>query len=263
MDKTLNVLRQFCSQWQYKLILGKTYNTPLSIGFDDAQYELLTCVEHDVKGTGSISHGYDHENHDETKGTSWIQPKKCLNCDSKLHFFSDKCSCGSENFKYVNDSRWGIDTKAHFDYEINKYHLWILYPETYSEKCKVFNLKQYIIDGNDAVFNDILEVQLERGSSKLKNFQPYSGDFYASNPKEISSFTIVFDETFGVDVSRNETEEIVYTNSVVKKMLKMMDTTFLNDKDNYLYEDLLPLINVKNKKTSHGKLRGETKRRDK
>jgi hypothetical protein len=263
MDKTLNVLRQFCSQWKFNLKLGKTYNTPLSIGFEDSVYELLTCVEHNIKGTGSISHGYDHDNHDETKGTSWIQPKKCVSCCCKVHFFSDKCLCGSEDFKYINDSRWGIDTKAHFDYKINKYHLWILYPETYSDKCRKFSLKEYIIDANNTVFNDILEVQLEKGSSNSKNFQPFSGDFYVSNPKENSSFTIVFDETFGVEVCRNKTESIVYDKNIVKKMMKMMNTDFSNNKDTYLYKDLLPYINVKNKKTSHGKLRGETKRRDK
>jgi hypothetical protein len=263
MDKTLNVLRQFCSEWQSNLKLGKTYNTPLSIGFEDARFELLTCVEHDIKGTGSISHGYDHNNHDETKGTSWIQPKKCDNCQGKVHFFSKTCACGSENFKYINDSRWGIDANAHFIYKVRMYHLWVLLPESYSHDCTVFKLKQYIIDGNNKPFNDILEVQLERSSSKGKNFLPFSSDFYASNPKEISSFTIVFDEIFGVDVTRNQTEEIVYTKDIVKKMMTMMDLSFLNDKDTYHYDELLPYINVKNKKTSHGKLRGETKRRDK
>jgi hypothetical protein len=261
MDKTLNVLRQFCSQWQSNLKLGKTYNTPLSIGFEDAGFELLTCIEHNIKGTGSISHGYDHNNHDETKGTSWVQPKKCKDCDSKVHFFSEKCSCGSISFKFINDSRWGINAKAHFDYNVQNYHLWILIPKTYSHDCKVFDLKQYMINGNNKPFNDILKVQLDRSFSKSKNFTPFSSDFYASNPKEISSFTIVFDETFGVDIIRNQTKDIIYNKNVVKKMKEMMDLSFINNKDTYHYEELLPYINVKNKKTSHGKLRGETKRR--
>jgi hypothetical protein len=68
MDKTLNIIQQLCSQWPFKLTLGKTYNTPLSIGFADDETELLTCSENNIKGTGSISYGYDHNNHDETKG---------------------------------------------------------------------------------------------------------------------------------------------------------------------------------------------------
>jgi hypothetical protein len=263
MDKTLNVLRQFTSQWQSNLKLGKTYNTPLSVGFEDAVFELLTCVEHGIKGTGSISHGYDHDNHDETKGASWIQPKKCDYCGGKVHFFSQKCSCGSELFTYKNDSRWGIDAKAHFEYEVQQYHLWILYPETYSYNCKEFHLKQFIIDGQNKPFNDILKVQLERSSSKGKNLIPFSSDFYASNPREISSFTVVFDDMFGIDVSRDETNAIIYTKDIVKKMKNILDLTFVNNKDTYLYEDILPYLNIKQKKTSHGKFRGKTKRRDK
>ena len=263
MDKTLITLRQLCTQWNYKLKLGKTYNTPVSIGFDDSEYELLTCVEHNVKGTGSISHGYDHDNQDETKGASLVQPKKCNECECKVHFFSEECSCGSISFTYVNDSRWGIDASAHIMYEVNNYHLWVLYPEKYSHDCKVFILKQYLIDGKNQAFNDILDVQLERSKSKFKNFLPYSGDFYASSPNEISSFTIVFDETFGLDVSRNEPNTIIYSKDVLKKMKKLLDSSFINDKDTYLYEEVIPYINVKNKKTSHGKKRGETKRRTK
>jgi len=263
MNKTILTLRQLCSQWKAKLTLGKTYNTPISIGFDDTEYELLSCVEHNIKGTGSISHGYDHDNQDETKGLSLVQPKKCDECGGKVHFFSEKCNCGSDKFTYVNDSRWGIDVSAHLMYEVNNYHLWILYPESYKHDCKVFILKQYLIDGNNKAFNDILEIQLDRGKSKFKNFLPFSGDFYVSNPKEVSSFTIVFDEIFGLDVKRNKTQEIFYTKDIVKKMKKMMDSSFINDKDTYLYEELIPFINVKNKKTSHGKRRGETKRRTK
>jgi len=263
MDKTLNVLQQFCFQWQSKLKLGKTYNTPLSIGFADEEFELLTCTEHDIKGTGSISHGYDHDNHDETKGACLIQPKKCNGCGGKVHFFSEKCSCESVSFKYINDSRWGIDAKAHFDYEVKNYHLWVLYPESYSHDCKIFKLKQYIVDGKNIAFNDILKVQLERSSSKDKNFMPFGSDFYASSPKETSSFTITFDDIFDVVITRNEVEEIIYTKKIVNKILKMIDLSFVNDKDTYHYEELLPYIEVRNKKTSHGKNRGITNRRDK
>ena len=261
MDKTLNVLQQFCSQWQSKLKLGKTYNTPLSIGFADEEFELLTCTEHNIKGTGSISHGYDHDNHDETKGACLIQPKKCDLCGGKVHFFSEKCLCESVSFKYVNDSRWGIDTKAHFDYKVKNYHLWVLYPENYSYDCKIFKLKQYIIHGENIAFNDTLKVQLEKGSTNSKNFIPFGSDFYASNPKETSSFTITFDDIFDVVVTRNEVEEVVYDKDIIKKMSKIMNLSFVNDKDTYHYEELLPHINVREKKTTHGKERGSTSRR--
>jgi hypothetical protein len=263
MDKTLTTLQQLSSLWQTKLKLGKTYNTPVSIGLDDAEYELLSCIEHDMKGTGSISHGYDHDNQDETKGTSLVQAKKCDKCDGKVHFFSEKCGCGSNKFKYINDSRWGIDANAHFTYGVKNYHLWVLYPKLYSHECRVFELKQYLIDGNNTAFKEILEVQMERGKNNHKNFLPFSGDFYVSNPKEVSSFTITFDETFGLYVRRNEAETILYDKNILKKMKKMLDSSFDNNKDTYLYEEIAPYINVKNKKTSHGKERGKTNRRTK
>jgi hypothetical protein len=265
MDETLNVIQRACSLWEYNLKLGRKYNTPLSIGFSDGYYELLTCVEHNIKGTGSISHGYDHDNHDETKGTSWVQPKKCNTCNAKIHFFSEKCICGSNDIKYINDSRWGIDAKAHFDHKVPNYHLWVLYPKTYSYDCNVFYLKQFIIKSeNNEVFNNILRVQLERSDSKHKNFLPFSSDFYASNPKEISSFTITFNDVFGVFVSRNNVNEIIYDNEVIKQMTraKIIDMSFVNYKDTYLYEELYQFINVKDKPTTHGKERGTTSRRN-
>jgi hypothetical protein len=91
---------------------------------------------------------------------------------------------------------------------------------------------------------------------------PFSTDFYASNPKEVSSFTIIFDEIFDVVVTRNENKEIIYNNEILKIMGKIMDSSFIKEKDNYLYEELLSHINVKDKKTSHGKERGTTKRRN-
>lgn len=262
MDKTLNVLKEICSQWQYKLKLGKTYNNPLSIGFADEEFELLTCIEHDIKGTGSISHGYDHDNHDETKGACLIQPKKCNECESKVHFFSEKCLCGSVDFKYIKDSRWGIDAKAHFEYNVQNYHLWVLYPENYSHDCKVFKLKQYLIDGKNSAFNDTLRIQLERGSKNSKNFMPFGADFYVSNPKEISSFTITFDDIFGVIVNRNSVEEVLYTKEIIIKISKMLNLSFVTDKDTYHYDELTPHINVTDKKTTHGKERGTTRRRN-
>ena len=263
MDKTLIVLQKIISNWGERLNLGKMYNTPFSIGFSDDDFELLTCIEHNINGTGSSSHGYDHDNGDETKGTSLVQPKKCKVCGSKLHFFKDYCHCGSDEFEFINDSRWGIDAKAHFLYEVPNYHFWIFEPEEYNTSCRNFSLKQYVIDSNNISYNEILKTQVEKGKSVNKNFIPYSSDFYASNPIEISRFKILIHETFGVFVNRETPQQLEYNQNVIKKMSKILDSTFINNKDTYLYEELIPYINIKDKKTTHGKFRGETKRRKK
>lgn len=264
MDKTLSVIEKLCSLWEYNIKMGRKYNTPLSIGFSDEQVELLTCVEHNLKGTGSISHGYDHDNQEETKFVSLVQPKKCVKCGSKMHFFTEKCICGSNDFKYVNDSRWGIDSNAHFEYKIPFYHLWVLYPDNYEYTCNKFYLKQYVIDSNNKAFNDILEVQMERGKTNNKNYLPYSSDFFISNPKEVSSFEILIDNLYGVVVTRQKVNDIIFDTKIINKLKRdrVLESSFLNIKDNYLYEELLPYINIKDKKTLHGKKRGKTTRRN-
>ena len=260
MDKPLITIRNLTCSWISKLKLGREYNTPTSIGFSDEEYELLTCVDEEIKGTGSISHGYDHDNKDETKGLSLVQPKKC-SCGKKLHFFIKECECGSKNFDYINDSRWGIDCLANFNYKIPKYHLWILYPETYNYNCKKFFLKHYIIDSSNEHFIEILNTQIKLGKSKNKNFLPFSSDFYASNPKEKSSFTILLDELYGIVVERNNTDKVVYNKNILDKMKKILTKDFLIKKDIYLYDEIKKYINIKDKKTTHGKSRGETTRR--
>jgi hypothetical protein len=262
MDKTLNVLNILCNDWKYKLLLGREYNTPLSIGFSDSEYEVLTCTEHDLKGTGSISHGYDHNNKDETKSLSLVQPKECFVCKSKVHFFAEICECGSNNFKYISDSRWGIDCEAHFKYSVPKYHLWILKPDSYNPKCKKFYLEQYVIESDNKPFNQILKIQMEKGKNRNKNFLPYSADFYASNPIHVSSFTIVIDDIFGVIITRNLVKEINYSCDIIKKMKPyLVEDDFLCEKDNYHYNEIIKYININGKKTSHGKKRGKTTRR--
>jgi len=263
MDKTVLTIRNLSATWVSKMILGNKYNTSVSIGFTDDEYELLTCIEHDLKGTGSISYGYDHDNGDETKGLSLVQPKKCECCGVKLHFFAEVCLCGSKNFKYISDSRWGIDSNAHFNHNIPFYHLWVFYPEKYSHDCKKFFLKQFIIDSNNIKFKEILNVQIEKGKNINKNFLPFSMDFYASNPKEQTSITILIDDLYGVLLERNEPQQILYNREILKKMSKVLNKNFKINKDIYHYDEIYEFIDIKNKKTTHGKSRGNTTRRDK
>lgn len=262
MDKTVSAIQTFASPWMDMINYGRDFNCPISVEFDDKVYELFTCIEHGLKGTGSNSYGFDHSDHSETKSLSYVQPKKCNDSNTKVHFFKEKCDCGSENFNYQNDSRWGIDSHAHFKYKIPRYHLWILEPESYHASCREFILKQFIIDSNNQVFNEILKTQLKKGKTANKNFLPYSCDFYCSNPTEVSRFKIKIDNVFGVMVSREPVEKIIYDNVVIKKMSKVLNSSFLNNKDSYLYEELAPFINIEDKKTTHGKNRGKTNRRE-
>lgn len=263
MDKTLSTLQTLASVWPPKMKLGVEFNTPVSIGFSDEEYEVISCVEFGLRGTGSISYGYDHTNHSETKSLSLIQPKKCKKCGSKNHFFSKECICGSNDFKYIHDSRWGIDCKAHFEYDVKEYYLWALIPEDYSNECTTYYLKCFLINSTNKSFEDILKIQLERSNNKVnKNFLPFSSDFYSSNPIEKCCFRIQIDNIYGLNIVRCETNEIIYNQKIVKKLKKVLIDDFENNKDIYQYDELTQFINVRNKKTNHGTRRGKTTRRD-
>ena len=261
MDKTLKTLEVFTSSWKYCLELGKELNTPLSIGFSDSQAETLTCLENDLKGTGSISHGNDHNDGSETKFANKVQPKDCLRCGKKVHFFLEICDCGSNLFKYHTDARWGLDTKAHFEYNVPGYHLWVLNPLKYNSSCKYFTLRQYYISSKNDSFSSILRGQFESPKSKSKNFMPYQLDFYSSNPIMKSNFGIEITDD-GVSVVRKSCDIIKYDSSILEIMKDVIDNNaFQNTKDTYLYEEIEPYINVEKKKRSYGKDRGITTRR--
>lgn len=261
MDKTTQYLTKVCDLWTLHVNLGIEYNTGINLGIDDQTAELLTCMEENILGTGGSSYGYDHNNQDETKVSCWVQPKKCCDCSKKIHFFSKSCVCGSKNFEFINDSRWGIDTQAHFLYKVQNYHLWVFEPETYDSDVKTFSLKRFLISSENKFFNDILKVQLNSGKTKNKNFIPYSADFFVSNPKMLSNFKIHKDENFGFIVERQNNEEILFTNEIIKKIKPYLKNDFKKNKDTYHYNELVDYLDIFAKKTSHGKERGKTSRR--
>lgn len=261
MDNTLSYLQKIVSNWHLDLKLGVKYNTPINIGITPDTAELITCMEENIKGTGSISHGFDHDNTDETKSLSLVQPKKCDNCKGKVHFFTKKCNCGGVKFEYINDSRWGIDCEAHFKYNPKGYHLWIFRPDKYNFDVNSFTLCRYYIDSTNKQFNDILSVQLNEGRGKSKNFLPDSKDFYTSKPIVKSKFRFTLESTLGFVVERLECEEIKYDKKVIKKMGKYLIDEFEDNKDIYLYEELVKFLDVYKYKTNHGKERGKTSRR--
>lgn len=262
VDYTKEAIKQLTCSWPYKIERGVQKNTPLSATIAKEEWEHLTCEEHNLMGTGAGSHSNDHNNGDETKGVSQVQAKDCNSCHKKLHFFTNQCECGCSSFEYHSDSRWGIDTKAHFEYNVPKYHLWVLRPQTMEPNCKVFTIEEYIIDSQNKNFNEILKIQYESPKSKHKNLVPFSSDFYASNPVMSCKFTIELTKNKEVIVERNTIVDIVYDQKIIKKIKSILSKDFLNNKDNYRYDDIKDYINVRIKKTSHGKNRGKTKRRN-
>lgn len=256
--------------WLKRIEYGMKWDLPIGVDMNKTDYEALTCAYYDLKGTGKSSGDNDHNDGSETKGASKIRPKTCK-CGNVCHYFDEKCKCGLSEFTYSDDNnstdvRWGIDSVAHFKYKVPKYHFWILEAENYNAQNKTFYLKLYTILGDNRVFNDILQVQSE-SSSKHKNFIPYSKDFYASNPKYMACFKIILNEITGkILITSEVVEDLIITKKILvqnRGIKKYLPKYFVPQKDTYLYEEIEPLLNVRNYKTSHGKERGNTTRRSK
>jgi hypothetical protein len=119
-QKVIDFLKIITKPWGEKIKYGIELNLPIGVEIAQTDYEALSCLIYDLKGTGKTSGDNDHNNGDETKGANKIKPKECK-CGKICHWFSKKCECGSSEFLYGDnenrtDIRWGIDTIAHFKY---------------------------------------------------------------------------------------------------------------------------------------------------
>ena len=258
------------NSWKSRIEYGLEYNLPIGVEVGKTDFEALSCVFFGIKGTGKSSGDNDHNNGDETKGASKVRPKNCV-CGKICHYFQETCDCGSKEFTYSDDkvktdARWGIDTKAHFKYNVPNYHLWIVEAQEYNANNRIFFLTLYSISGDNKIFNDILKVQ-NQSSSKNKNFIPYSKDFYASNPKMMAKYKIVLpSESEEVQITVEPIEQILITKEMMmnkQHIKKYLPESFFPSKDTYLYDEIEPILNVDLFKTAHGKDRGQTNRRSK
>lgn len=267
-QKVIDFLKIITKPWGEKIKYGIELNLPIGVEIAQTDYEALSCLIYDLKGTGKTSGDNDHSNGDETKGANKIKPKECK-CGKICHWFSEKCECGSSEFLYGDDDnktdiRWGIDTTAHFKYKVPNYHFWILEASEYVSTNKIFYLKLFTVSSNNRMFNEILKVQND-SKSKNKNFLPYSKDFYASNPKYEACFKLKFNKkNSNLSISVEDVSSIVLTKKILtqpKGIKRYLPNDFIVKKDIYQYDEIESLLNVKNFKTTHGKKRGETKRR--
>ena len=121
----------------------------------------------------------------EVKTCCHIQPKECKTCAKKAPYFQQTCVfCGKNEFKIIKDSRFSIDSKAHFEYAdlLTKYLLVYIYIDQYEMIC----LNTYIIDSKNTYFTNYLRNQKDNSDkSNTCNLVPHSYDFYASGPVPI------------------------------------------------------------------------------
>lgn len=147
----------------------------------------------------------------EVKICCLIQPKKCK-CGHKVPYFQLKCIfCSNQEFKYVKDSRFGIDAKSQHLYNdiINEY---ILYIVKFDDKTEYINFQCYKINSNNKYFQKYLKNQFEKSNkSNNCNLLPFSYDFYLSGPILLFDFNLTKENNFIINsynLLNNKKEDI-------------------------------------------------------
>lgn len=264
-QKIVDHLKYICSNWNYYEKIGMKQNRPFGVRIQDEDAELLTDYAFGLYGTGGKSHGNDHNDGSETKMVNVFQHKFCksggsikqkpvcsaINKQHKVHYATEKCDlCGKSKFKVMLDTRANIDSKAHFEYNIPRYMIWVLLSEN-----NVVNLKGYLVDSNDKFFIEVLKVQRTKGKKPGKNFMPYGLEWYFSNPLLFAHFkfnkvdeknydvnTVFFDidspisEVLKMDAKNNPVGKDVYSR---KGTIKEEINKSLGVRNEYTYSEIL------------------------
>ena len=158
--------------------------------------EFLASLITGKKGTASAGSGFDLSDGikaDESKLAVLVRAAVCNKCGEKVLFFNEKCSCGSTDFTYPGDSRWGIDSKAGIEYkeQLDKYILQVIKPVENSFDCKEFIYEAFLVDAKNKCFTEYLMNQyLNSNKSNNCNLLPYSYDFYRAEPVKVVSLKI-------------------------------------------------------------------------
>jgi hypothetical protein len=163
-------------------------------GIGDFGEELATIINPNSFGSASkggcafdnfeINSSGDIISATEVKTCCHIQPKKCKKCSKKIPYYQKICSfCNGNEFSKINDSRFGIDAKAHFDYiELLKDYLLIYI----NDIDNIIKISVFVIKSSNIYFNNYIKNQLEKSEkSNTCNLLPFSYDFYSSGPIKI------------------------------------------------------------------------------
>lgn len=278
-DFILN-FKSFSDTWPIRIKQSINSNLDGFVSESGFMGEFLASLITGKKGTASAGSGFDLSDGikaDESKLAVLVRAAVCNKCGEKVLFFNENCSCGSTDFTYPGDSRWGIDSKAGIEYkeQLDKYILQVIKPVENSFDCKEFIYEAFLVDAKNKYFTEYLMNQyLNSAKSNNCNLLPYSYDFYRAEPVKVVSLKITlndFDsnidclyydlnntisEIMPLDIvpvkyikSILETKSIDFKNSFSKN--KLIDLLKLNLNTNILTSDYFPL-KIKNLNKNRG-----------
>jgi hypothetical protein len=216
--------------------------------------EFLASLITGKKGTASAGMGFDLSDGvkaDESKLAILVRAAVCNNCGEKVLFFKETCSCGSTNFRYPSDSRWGIDSKAGIEYkeQLDKYILQVIKPLNNSFDCKEFIYEAFLVNANNKYFTEYLMNQyLNSPKSNNCNLLPYSFDFYRAEPIKVVSLKITLNasnsdvECIYYDLKNTEFEKMPLNVIESKTLKNILENNSIQFKKSSSRQTLISLI---------------------
>ena len=224
--------------------------------------ERISFIVKNTKGVNSNGGcAFDAQDGTEAKACFTGQTYICPDCKAKNNYYATEChKCGGTNRRDPADTRWGIDTKAHFLYygQIPDYVVTFIEPTNQSATNPTFRVRVYKISADNVAFNEILNHQRSTGSHH-KNFMPFSQDFYMSNPALLIDCNINVDDEFVIDYNKfdldeNEGPAFMPSSLLTKKQLKEVS----DFEGEVLIDQVYNTFGIK--KGSQGKSRGQLDR---
>ena len=195
----------------------------------------------------------------EIKTCCSIQPKNCLNCNKKLPHYQEKCLfCNQSNFGFIKDSRFGIDAKAHLEYE----HMLESYIMIHIDEDEQNNIRFriYKINSNNEYFKKYIKNQNDNSTkSNTCNLLPNSYDFYASGPIRLAEFTYnLSGNLLNVNFNLLNETPIDFNVNCLKMKEKHELSVIIEDKLLIPYEQIKDRLVIRKKNLNRN--RGETSR---
>ena len=205
-----------------------------------------------INSNGKIIHAT------EVKTCCHIQPKKCKNCNNKIPYYQEKCTfCNHNEFNKITDSRFGIDSKAHFKYiELLKDYLLIYINDDING---IIEISVFEIKSNNTYFNNYIKNQLENSEkSDTCNLLPYSYDFHASGPIKIIDFRFdLFGNILSEYIDRFNDKHLDFNTGCLTKEEKNK-YGLVEDQINIPYKEIECKLEIRSKNLN--KIRGNTSR---
>ena len=254
-ENFISNFKSFSDTWPIRIKQSINSNLDGFVSESGFMGEYLASLITGKKGTASAGLGFDLSDSvkaDESKLAVLVRASVCNSCREKVLFFKETCSCGSTEFTYPSDSRWGIDSKAGIEYKevLDKYILQVIKPLNNSFDCKEFIYEAFLVDAKNKYFTEYLINQYKNSTkSNNCNLLPYSYDFYRAEPIKVVSLKITLNEN-NSDIKclyynlENKVSEKMPLDIVPTLYLKsILDENYISFKNSFSKSKIIELIN--------------------